>query len=99
MDDLMSQLLQAILAASEERKKAALKVLRGEVSQPAERPVTGPLLFGMSAGAIFMGVSRATFWRLRKSGQLPMIEIMPGSFRVRRVDVEALADHGCRGTR
>lgn len=52
---------------------------------------TAPLLYGMTAAARFLGVSRATLWRILQSGRLKKLEIMPGSFRVRRADLEAFA--------
>jgi predicted DNA-binding transcriptional regulator AlpA len=51
----------------------------------------GPLLMGMSASAKLLGVSRATLWRMTKAGLLQKIEVLPGSFRLRRADLEAIA--------
>lgn len=53
---------------------------------------TGPLLFSMGQGAKFLGVSRSTLWRVIKSGRITPVEIRPGSFKVRRADLEALAE-------
>ena len=50
-----------------------------------------PLLMGMSASAKLLGVSRATLWRMTKAGLLQKIEVLPGSFRLRRADLEAIA--------
>ena len=52
---------------------------------------SGPLLMGMSAAATFLGVSRVTLWRMIKGGMLTKIEILPGTFRIRRADLEAIA--------
>jgi hypothetical protein len=52
---------------------------------------TGPLLMGMSASAKLLGVSRATLWRMTNAGMLQKIEVLPGSFRLRRADLEAVA--------
>jgi len=93
MSDLTGDLLTAVVAATPERKDAALKVLRGEL--PAARPTTGPLLLGVGAGAKFLGVSRATLWRALRAGKLQKVELFPGSFRVRREDLEALAAGRC----
>ena len=83
----MEDLMQSALTATEDLKVAALKVLRGEVeSEPA--PATGPLLFGMGEAAAFIGVSRPTLWRMIKAGRLEKVELFPGSFRIRRKDVE-----------
>jgi len=56
----------------------------------APEPPKGPLLLGMGAGAKLLGVSRATFWRMIKAGRLTKVEVLPGSFRVRRSDIEAI---------
>ena len=86
----VEQLMQAVLAAPEERKAAALRVLKGEVTEPAA-VATGPLFLGMSAGAKLLGVSRATFWRIVSAGRIERVELYPSSYRVRRADVERLA--------
>ena len=52
---------------------------------------SGPLLMGMSASAKLLGVSRATLWQMTKAGLLQRIEVLPGSFRLRRADLEAIA--------
>jgi hypothetical protein len=88
----MEQMMQAVLAAPEDRKEAALKALRGD-PEPERSTVQGkgPLLMGMSAGAKFLGVSRATLWRVLRAGKIQKVELFPGSFRVRREDLESLA--------
>ena len=101
MSDLTGELLAAVVASSTERKQAALKLLRGEAElqrSPDQETgsglrakATGPLLLGMLAGAKFLGVSRATLWRMMKAGTLGKVELFPGSFRLRREDLEALA--------
>lgn len=88
---LIEEVMQATLAAADDRKQVALRVLRGETLESAARPTTGPLLLGMGAGARFLGVSRATLWRACLAGRIQKIELFPGSYRVRREDLEALA--------
>ena len=88
---VLEEVMQAALAAGDERKQVALKVLRGEPLASAARSTTGPLLLGVGAGAKFLGVSRATLWRAVRAGKLQKVELFPGSFRVRREDLEALA--------
>ena len=88
---LIEEVMQAALVAADERKRDALRVLRGETSATADKTATGPLLFGMSAGARFVGVSRATLWRVVAAGKIKKVELFPGSYRVRREDLEALA--------
>ena len=102
MNDIERRLLR-ILSASAEQLAAIDRVLENLVEArpeppklpavPPAQPVTspGPLLLGMGAGAKLLGVSRATFWRMINAGRLKKVEVLPGSFRVRRADVEALA--------
>jgi len=84
------EIMQAVFTAPDERKQAALSALRGEPVATA-RPVTGPLLLGVGAGARFLGVSRATLWRAMRAGHIEKVELFAGSYRVRRQDLEALA--------
>jgi hypothetical protein len=88
--DLTSDLLAAILAATPERKEAALKVLRGETT-PVAKPVTGPLLMNINAAAKFLGVSRTTLWKIVLAGAVEKVEVYSGSFWVTRESLEALA--------
>jgi excisionase family DNA binding protein len=91
MGDLTGDLLAAVVAATPERKELALKFLRGELTE-VPRPATGPVLMGMGAAAAFLGVSRPTLWRVLQMGKIQKVELFPGSYRVRREDLEALAD-------
>ena len=61
-------------------------IIRKKTTEP-----TGPLLLGMTASAKLLGVSRATLWRMIKGGLLQKVEVLPGSFRLRRADLEAVA--------
>ena len=90
-NDPTSELLAAFLTSSPERKATALKVLKGESSGTEAKPVTGPLLFGVCDAAKFLGVSRATLWRAIQAGRISKVQLYPGSFRVRRADLEDLA--------
>ena len=78
------------LQASPEKQDAIDRILEGKVPSRVEAP-TGPLLYGMSPAAKYLGVSRATLWRMIKVGRIGRVEVLPGSFRVRRADLEALA--------
>jgi excisionase family DNA binding protein len=44
----------------------------------------------MGDAAKLLGVSRVTIWRMMKLGKLEGVEILPGTFRARRSDVEAI---------
>jgi predicted DNA-binding transcriptional regulator AlpA len=66
-------------------------ILDGKRPTKVGTTANGPLLMGMGEGARLLGVSRATLWRRIKLGLLERIEILPGSFRVRRADLEAIA--------
>ena len=82
--------LKRLFAASPEQMEAIDGILESRIH---EKPATtsGPLLLGMSAAAKFLGVSRVSLWRMIKGGMLPKIEILPGTFRIRRADLEAIA--------
>jgi len=82
--------LLKILQATPEQQAAIDRVLAGEQPVTAAR-VVGPLLLGMSNAARLLGVSRATLWRMIRAGKLARVEVLAGSFRVRRADVEAIA--------
>ena len=86
----MEVFLRALLVADEDRRRAALRVLHGDaIVQSAER---GPLLLSMGAAAQLLGVSRPTLWRMIQAGRLEKVEVLPGSYRIRRSDLEALAE-------
>lgn len=82
--------LLRFLGATPEQQVAIDRILDGKPDAP--RPVpTGPLLMMMGDAAKLLGVSRATIWRMVKLGKLDRVEILPGTYRVRRLDVEAVA--------
>lgn len=91
VESVTNEILRALVPAPPDRKAAALKALLGEAAAPAAKPVTGPLLLGMGAAAAFLGVSRSTLWRIIQSGKVEKVELFPGSYRVRREDLIALA--------
>ena len=82
--------LLKFLQASPETQAEIDRILEGKVQARVEA-TTGPLLYGMTPASKFLGVSRATLWRMIKAGRLGKVEVLPGSFRVRRADLEALA--------
>jgi hypothetical protein len=82
--------LKRLFAASPEQMEAIDGILEfGVQKRPMATP--GPLLMGMSASAKLLGGSRATLWQMIKGGMLRKIEILPGTFRIRRADLEAIA--------
>jgi hypothetical protein len=77
-----------LLAAPVEQLELIDSVLAGATSLQRE---DGPLLLGMKSAARHLGVSRVTLWRMIKAGCLERVEVLPGSFRVRRRDLDAIA--------
>jgi excisionase family DNA binding protein len=82
--------VKLLLNAPPDQKERIDAVLERR-AQAQEAQALNPLLMGMGAGAKYLGVSRATFWRMLRAGRLNKIEILPGSFRVRRADLEAIS--------
>ena len=81
--------LLKLLRATPEQQAIIDQVLDGKAPmKPVE--ATGPLLMGMGAGAKFLGVGRATLWRMIRAGRLKKVEMLPDSFRIRRADLEAI---------
>ncbi len=93
---LTNELMQAVLLATDDqRKQAALRLLRGETPVPVSQ--AGPLLLGATAAAAYLGVGRSTLWRIIRSGRLTRIEIMPGTYRIRRADLDSFVAGGKGG--
>lgn len=91
---LMEELLAALINAPEPRQREALKLLGGEAAlgDPCDSaPMRPPLLLGMGVAAKYLGVSRPTLWRMIQAGRLEKVEVLPGSHRIRRSDIEELA--------
>ena len=82
--------LKRLFADSPEQMGAIDDILESRIPEKTIA-ASGPLLMGMSASAKLLGVSRATLWRMTKAGLLQRIEVLPGSFRLRRADLEAIA--------
>jgi predicted DNA-binding transcriptional regulator AlpA len=75
---------------------AANQMVNGD-STPSEAGLgrrNDELLVGMGRAAEILGVSRATLWRIVKSGALEKVEIYQGAFRLRRSDIDRLVNEG-----
>jgi len=81
-DDLIRSIFSP--GATDEAKAKALAVLegRGDPEIPS-----GPLLLTMGEACKLIPCSRATLWRIIKSGRLPKVEIYPNAYRLRRSDI------------
>jgi excisionase family DNA binding protein len=88
MTDIEMRLLK-LLTAGSEQLLAIDQILAGNF-EPARLELKAPLLVGMGRAAEFLGVSRATLWRMIRAGRLEKLEVLPGSFRVRRVDLQKI---------
>ena len=86
-----NDLLMRFLQAKPEQRAVIERVLAGELPTAAAKAPSGPLLMGMSASAQLLGVSRSTIWRMIQAGRLSTVEVLPGSRRVRKADLEAIA--------
>ena len=64
------------------------RLLAGE---PVVELPTQPLLLTQKQTAVLLSVNRVTVWLATREGVLPVVEILPGLFRYRLADVQALA--------
>ena len=78
--------LLKFLQASPEAQEAIDRILDGKAPTMA-KAATGPLLCGMSAAAEYLGVSRATLWRMIKAGRLERVEVLANSYQIGRAHV------------
>ena len=86
-----TEIIKKVLNASPDTLEKVEEVLAGHGNHLP--PVTtGPLLMGIAEGAKYLGVSRTTLWRMIQNGRIKKVEIRKGSFRVRRSDLEAIAN-------
>lgn len=86
------QIIQAVFTATDQSKTRALAILEGRDESPSRppEPIDTPLLMGMGESANFLGVSRATLWRMIRDGRLTKVEIYHNAYRLRRSDILAL---------
>jgi excisionase family DNA binding protein len=82
-----------VLQATPVQQAAIDRILAGKLD-PAPPVATGPLLLAMGKAAALLGVSRPTLWRMLNARRLNRIEVLPGTYRVRRSEIEALVNGG-----
>ena len=87
--DIHGEFFAVARTATESQMAQAIPILRGHPQ--ATTLTTGPLLLTMGKAAALAGVSRSTLWRMIRLKKLDPVEIMPGTYRVRRVDIERIA--------
>jgi excisionase family DNA binding protein len=83
---ISTERLMRFLNAPPETQAAVDRVL-----MPTEGGDNAPAFIRMFEAAKLLGVSRSTLWRMVKAGRLDRVEIRPGSFRLRRAQLTALA--------
>lgn len=86
-----NQRLLKLLQAPPATQAEIDRILEGGPRPARTEASAGPLLLGMSAAAKLLGCSRATLWRMIRARRLEKVEVLPGSYRVRRADLEAIA--------
>ena len=96
------EVIQAVFSATPESKSRALAILEGNEPAPSSdlSPPSSevpPLLMGMGESAKFLGVSRATLWRMLRDGRLEKVEIYHNAFRLRRSDILDLVNDRTAG--
>lgn len=88
--DITTELLKASLTSSPEQRRAALRIMRGEI--PVASDSEASLLLKPGPAARFLGVSKATFWRLVQKGRLKPVQITNKASFFRRRDIAALVE-------
>lgn len=91
MADLQGELLAASIMADKHRRKAALRVLRGDV--PVDKDPEASLLLKAGPASRLLGVSKPFFYRLVREGRIKSVDISSKHTFYRRRDILALA-HG-----
>lgn len=81
--------LQRVMRATPEMLAQIDRILDG-MPPIVVLKIEGPPLLSLTSVAQVLGVCRQTVYRLLKNGHLPRVEIRPGVYRIRRVDLEAL---------
>lgn len=92
MKNLSSEFLSAAMLADAQRRRFALRVLKGEVPLEAGSVAHTPVLLTLSEAARLAGISRTTLYKCFKIGSITPVEIAPGLRRVPRVAITRLAE-------
>jgi excisionase family DNA binding protein len=94
-NDNTKERLMKLLMATPSQLAAIDKILSGETltgeASTKVETASGPLLLSMGAAAKYLGVGRSTLWRMIKAGRVQPVELLPGTKRVRRADLIAIA--------
>ena len=89
----LEEVIQGWMAADDQAKASALRILRGEKQSAVPNQVpSGPQLITMGKACELLGCSRTTLWRAIQAGSLQKIELFKNSYRLRLEDVLALAN-------
>lgn len=91
-ESVPAEFLTAAMMADARRRKAALRVLSGDI--PLSNDPEQPILLKSGPASKLLGVSKATFWRLVQQDRLKPVPITNKATFFRRRDIEALADTG-----
>ena len=91
MAELQSEFLTAAMLADKHRRKAALRILRGDV--PVDKDPEASLLLKAGPASRLLGVSKPFFYRLVREGRIQAVDISSKHTFYRRRDILTLA-HG-----
>jgi excisionase family DNA binding protein len=82
--------MMRVLQAPPDQLAAIDRILSGAPA-PSSPESGAPILIRIRTAAVMLDAHRATVWRMIHAGKLQTVEILSGSVRVRRADVEAIA--------
>ncbi len=96
MNSTSISLLQTITSTdgtlTQQQRATLTSLIEGRTAPLLTRDA--PLLLNHNNAAKLLGISRVTLWRMTKSGYFRPVEILPGTFRYRYEEVEAVARLG-----
>lgn len=89
----LEEAIQAWMAADDQTKMSALRILQGEQQTTVPNQVpSGPQLVTMGKACELLGCSRTTLWRAIQAGALKKVELFKNSYRLRLDDVLVLTN-------